>query len=107
MAVTAHQHDTVVSAPAGALTVANRKELQQQVLDALDHGALRLVVDLAATPYVDSAGLGTLVVLTKRVRARGGDLRLANLHDDVRHVLELTRLDTVLTLDPAERPPVA
>ena len=91
MTVPSGQHGSeVVVGVAGHLIIGNRRELQQQVVDALEHGARDIIVDLAATGYVDSAGLGTLVMLARRVRAQGGELRLANVNDDVRAVIELS-----------------
>lgn len=88
--------ETVVVPVVGHLIIGNRKEVQRQVTEALERGARHVVVDLAASGYVDSAGLGTLVVLAKRVRAAGGEFRLANVNEEIGALLRLTRLDTVL-----------
>lgn len=93
--------DMVAVRVEGQLTLGNRTELQQLVLDALAHGARHVVVDLAASGYVDSAGLGTLVLLARRARAVGGELRVANANQDVRALIVLTKLDTVFGLDAA------
>ena len=88
--------ETVVVPVVGHLIIGNRKEVQRQVTEAVERGVRHVVVDLAASGYVDSAGLGTLVVLAKRVRATGGDFRLANVNEEIAALLRLTRLDTVL-----------
>jgi anti-anti-sigma factor len=93
--------DTVAVRVEGQLTLGNRTELQHLVLDALAQGAQHIVVDLAASGYVDSAGLGTLVLLARRARAGGGELRVVNVNDDVRALMVLTKLDTVFGLDAA------
>jgi anti-sigma B factor antagonist len=36
-----------------------------------------------------------LVSLSKKIREQGGELRLANLNDDLRTLFELTKLDTL------------
>jgi anti-anti-sigma factor len=56
------------------------------------NGADRIVLDLAEATFADSAGLGMLVALNRRIRRQGGDLRLAAPSPEVRTVLELTRL---------------
>jgi len=82
----------------GQLIVGNRHDLKKKVLDAMESGERKFVVDFAATGYIDSSGLGVLVSLAKKVRETGGDLRLAGLNEDLRTLFELTKLDTLFTL---------
>jgi anti-sigma B factor antagonist len=79
----------------GQLIVGNRQERKQRVLDELEGGARRFLVDFAGTGYIDSSGLGVLVSLSKKIREHGGELRLANLNEDLRTLFELTKLDTL------------
>ncbi|MBX3172960.1 MAG: STAS domain-containing protein [Gemmatimonadaceae bacterium] len=93
-----HSGDVVVVEVEGQLIVSNRQELKQRVLDEAEGGARKILVDFAKTGYIDSAGLGVLVSLAKRMRELGGDLRLANLNDDLRTLFELTKLDTLFQI---------
>ena len=79
----------------GQLIVGNRQELKQKVLDELESGSRRFLIDFAGTGYIDSSGLGVLVSLSKKIREQGGDLRLANLNEDLRTLFELTKLDSL------------
>lgn len=90
--------DVQVIGVVGQLVVGNRQEFKQQVLDEIERGARRFVVDFSETGYVDSSGLGALVSINKRLRESGGELRLAALNDDLRTLFELTRLDTLFRL---------
>ena len=77
--------------------------LRRTIDDLLAEGQHRFVVDLTDVPFMDSAGLATLVQLFKRVRIGEGDVRLAGLQPDVRRVFELVRLTRVFDLyDSAE-----
>ena len=82
----------------GQLIVGNRQELKQQVIDALEGGARKFVVDFTRTGYIDSSGLGVLVSLSKKIREHGGDLRLAGLNEDLQTLFELTKLDTLFAI---------
>lgn len=96
--------DVVVVEIEGQLIVSNRQELKQRVLDEAEAGARKVLVDFARTGYIDSAGLGVLVSLAKRLRELGGDIRLANLNDDLQTLFELTKLDTLFQIsDSRER----
>ena len=90
--------DVVVISVVGQLVVGNRQEFKQAVLDEVELGARRILIDFTETGYVDSSGLGALVSLNKRVREVGGELRLAALNEDMRTLFELTRLDTLFRL---------
>ena len=98
------QKDITIVEVDGQLIVGNRQELKQKVLDEFDGGARKVVVDFARTGYIDSSGLGVLVSLAKKLREDGGELRLANLNDDLRTLFELTKLDTLFPIaDTRER----
>lgn len=90
--------DVTVIAVDGQLIVGNRQELKQTVLDALEEGSRKFLIDFAGTGYIDSSGLGVLVSLSKKIREHGGELRLANLNDDLRSLFELTKLDTLFQI---------
>jgi anti-sigma B factor antagonist len=96
--------DVAIVEVEGQLIVGNRQELKQKVLDEFDSGTRKVLVDFAHTGYIDSSGLGVLVSLAKKLREDGGELRLANLNDDLRTLFELTKLDTLFPIaDTRER----
>lgn len=69
----------------------------EELVDTGGHG--RLVIDLAECPFVDSAGLGTLVAIYKRCQVRGGpEAALVLLHPspELSELLRMTQLDTHL-----------
>ena len=82
----------------GQLIVGNRHELKDLVQAALERGERRLLIDFSGTGYIDSSGLGALVSISKRVREKGGELRLSGLNDDLRSLFELTKLDTLFAI---------
>ena len=82
----------------GQLIVGNRQELKQRVLEELEKGERKFVVDFSNTGYIDSSGLGVLVSLSKKIREQGGELRLSSLNEDLRTLFELTKLDTLFRI---------
>ena len=90
--------DVVVVDVEVQLIVGNRQELKQKVLDELEKGDRKFLIDFAQTGYIDSSGLGVLVSLSKKIREHGGELRLANLNDDLQTLFELTKLDTLFQI---------
>lgn len=94
------QGDVCVVDVEGQLIVGNRQELKQKVLDELERGERKFLVDFSQTGYIDSSGLGVLVSLSKKIRESGGQLRLASLNDDLKTLFELTKLDTLFQIAP-------
>lgn len=90
--------DILVTDVGGQLIVGNRQELKQKVLDELERGERKFLIDFAQTGYIDSSGLGVLVSLSKKIREQGGELRLANLNEDLKTLFELTKLDTLFQI---------
>lgn len=58
----------------------------------------RLVLDMKDVQMVASLGLGMLVQLNRTLKAGGGKFVLANLSDNIKKVMKLTRLDSGLTI---------
>jgi len=99
-----HSNGVLVIEVDGQLIVGNRQELKQRVLDALEAGDRKFLIDFTKTGYIDSSGLGVLVSLSKKIRDEGGDLRLAGLNEDLKTLFELTKLDTLFAItDSAEQ----
>src|SRR5207247_543262 len=96
--LTKSKNGVVVVGVDGQLIVGNRQDLKQKVLDALEAGARKFVIDFTKTGYIDSSGLGVLVSLSKKIREQGGDLRLAGLNEDLQTLFELTKLDTLFSI---------
>ena len=77
------------------LIVGNREQLKETVLEQLERGSRKFIVDFSKTDYIDSSGLGVLVTLSKKIREEGGELSLAELSEDLRILFELTRIDSL------------
>lgn len=99
MQIATTQHDTVlVLAVAGSVDSLSADALTQCFAEAIDAGAVRLVVDLGQVSYTSSAGLRVLLGAVKRCRLAGGDLRLAALQPSVLRVLEIAGFTNILNI---------
>ena len=57
---TSKNNGVVVVDVDGQLIVGNRQELKQKVLDELEGGERKFLIDFSNTGYIDSSGLGVL-----------------------------------------------
>ena len=73
--------------------------LRDELLRHIDAGHSRIVLDLTATEFMDSSGLGALVSAMKRLGSRG-TLAIAGAQGAVTRLFSLTRMDRVFALHP-------
>ena len=69
--------------------------LRPEIERLIAQGHVKLVLDLAAVTYIDSAGLGLMVAKFVSLRSRGGDLRLVHPTPRSMHLMTITSLATV------------
>ena len=81
--------------PEGPLIEAAAGEFDQVARTIMTATLGRFVVDMSAVPFVDSAGLETLVSLTDLLESSGKALKLCGVNKTVRQVLELTEIDSL------------
>ena len=58
----------------------------------------KVLVDFSGVDFICSDVLGKLVTLNKRIRQRGGQLKLCGICPYIREILAVTRLDTILDI---------
>lgn len=84
---------------AGALTVGDAATaLRSTLLEIVSTGRNNVVLNLAAVDYIDSTGLGAMVVCFTSLRKSGGRLVLLNLIRRHLELLVLTKLSTVFEI---------
>lgn len=66
--------------------------LKDDLLNKIEHGNGKVIIDLGKVEFVDSSFLGTLVGGLKKTDSKNGDLKIVNLQEPVRAMFELTRL---------------
>ena len=88
---------TVVELPGDNLDASNTRVFRGEVSPLLE-GNTKLVFDMAKVQFLDSSGLGTLLSCLRQVNAKGGDLKLCCLTDQVRVIFELVRMHRVFEI---------
>jgi anti-sigma B factor antagonist len=73
-------------------------ELREKVSSLAAAGSINIIVNLAHVDYIDSTGLGAIVMCSTTVRKAGGTLKLENLNRRNIELLVMTKLATVFDL---------
>lgn len=74
----------------GRLDSGNAPELERAVVEQIDAGIQRLILDFTSLDYISSAGLRVILLAGKKLRASGGKLVLCGLRSMVREVFEMS-----------------
>lgn len=81
----------------GPLTTENLSEFQNAVRRET---APTMILDLSEVPYIDSAGLGSLVAAYTSGHKRGRRLVLTGVNDRILKILQVTRMEHLFLMFP-------
>jgi anti-anti-sigma factor len=84
----------------GNLNAATSQDFRQNITDILQNGAKIVLVDFKDVTFMDSSGLGALVLAFKTLRAADTKLVLCSINEQVRILFELTNMDKVFEIFP-------
>jgi len=83
----------------GRITVGKEATALRSAADGLSSAGRRnLVLDLKRVDYIDSTGLGALVMMATSARKNGGNVKLLNLNRRNIELLVMTRLATAFEI---------
>lgn len=87
----------------GRLDAKNAQALVARCTDLHANGVTRVVINLSGVTFVASSGIGSLLALTERFQDAGGGVRLVEVSDAVRSVVDLLNLGEFLRIDATEK----
>jgi len=91
----------------GELDAKAAPELKDRIMEKINQGFHRVLVNLSDITYLDSAGLGVLVSGLKIATRQNGDLRMWGLQEEVKNIFQLTRLNKVFQIFDTEEQALA
>ena len=77
------------------LDLGNTRAFKTGLLDLLNDADRQVVFDASNVTFFDSASMGALLSVQKRLRQRGGQLVLTGLNRSVREVFQMVGFDMV------------
>lgn len=89
---------TVVRVQEAKLTYPILASFFSEVRQRVEGGARRVVIDLAAVGYLDSASIGCLMDVHRLLQEKGGALRLSGLQPRVETMISMTGVHKIVPL---------
>jgi anti-sigma B factor antagonist len=95
-----HEHEGItIVVMKGRITVGHEAtSLRDTVATLITGGVRNLVFNLAGVDYIDSTGLGALVMSASTLRKNGGNVKLVNLNRRTIELLVMTKLATIFEI---------
>ena len=82
----------------GEVDLYTAPEFKERLVQLIEDGKKRIVVDLSEATFIDSTTLGVLVGGVKRLRPEGGSLTLVCSDENITKIFEITGLDRVFAI---------
>ena len=79
----------------GRITAETSEQFKSEVKSLAAHQK-QVLADLSGVNFVDSSGLGAVLATYASAKSAGCELKLVNVHSNVRDLLNITRLTAVL-----------
>jgi anti-sigma B factor antagonist len=80
----------------GKMTLGEGDELLKDKIGSMvSQGRKKILLNLEAVPYIDSAGLGEIVRTYTSISRQGGRLKLLNVSKRIQDLLVITKLITI------------
>lgn len=81
---------------AGQINSANAAEFESCLLEWVEEGEYKWVLDMSGVEYISSAGLRVVLLLAKRLKQKGGHLVLCALQPHVLEVFDISGFLSIL-----------
>jgi anti-sigma B factor antagonist len=88
---------TVVSIPEDTFDIGNQDRYVSEISTLLKPSA-KAVIDLSRVRFMDSSGVGALLVCSRRAKAHGAAVKLCAPTDSVRQLFQMLNLDRVIEI---------
>ena len=83
----------------GEVDVGNCGIFKEELGKAVENTERDITLDLSDLDYIDSAGLGILVGVFKRLDEKGLSLRVVNSNDYIKKLFRITKLETLFAVE--------
>lgn len=97
-----HTSDIVVLPVESDLTVLTAPRLRHDLDALIDGGCKRIILNMGKATYIDSAGMATILLEIRKMRAAGGLLSLINVSKPAYHSLRRVRVVDFAPVIPAD-----
>ena len=94
-----YENEIVVLEVKGEVDAYTAKVLDKSLMDLLDQGQLRIVMDVSEVSFISSAGIRAILYAHRKAVQLGGEIRLVRPTDHIRRIFEIAGLLELLEIN--------
>lgn len=96
MEVTSYEKNAnIVIEIKGDVDINTVRDLKAAIFDALNTNKKRFIINLENVNYMDSSGIGVLIITLKKTHITGGEFYLCNVPEHIKKILKLTQIHKI------------
>jgi len=84
----------------GRIDTTNSSELEKPLLEMIDGGCTKIILDCAGMNYISSSGLRVFLVVQKKMNSVQGKFRLSNLQPGIREIFDISGFTSIFEVYP-------
>ena len=82
----------------GRLDANTSQRLEDEIFHAISEGSKKIIIDFSDLNYISSDGLRVILRATKAIKRADGQIMFCCMHDYVKEVLEIAKVDSLLPI---------
>ena len=82
----------------GEIDYFNIDEFKKEVLALPEGDDMHVIIDLANITFIDSSGIGTLVICHRAMKKKGGSLALFQVPSDIMVLIKMSTIDQFIPI---------
>lgn len=92
---TKEYNDKVIIELEGEIQIKNISEIKKVIYQTIDTHKKNIILDFKNVSYIDSSGIGVLLVGYRKASESGNELILCNVPEKIMEILKLTQINRI------------
>ena len=94
--ITTTNNGVFIIMPDGRFNTNTSPEAEKLIMDAIERGESKVIIDFSKTDYISSSGLRVILKTAKVLKSKNGATALCNTNKQIHEVLEISGFLAVL-----------
>ena len=84
----------------GRVDTTTAASLEKSIMEAIDGGAAKIILDCAGLNYISSSGLRVFLVIQKKMISIKGHFNLCNLQPGIKEIFDISGFSSIFSIFP-------
>jgi anti-anti-sigma factor len=87
----------------GRIDTTNAMEFEKPMMEVIEGGCTKLILDCSGLNYISSSGLRVFLVVQKKMMAAKGQFRLCDLQPGIREIFDISGFSSIFSVFPDQK----